>query len=140
MPMSLVHAYTPYTTIAEKLEAMVVLGEATTRLKDYYDLLALPRALAFDGPILVEAIRRTFARRERSIPADPLDGLTDSFGRSATHAGRWRAFLDKNQIANTEEDLIQVVAAIRRFAQPALDAARDHGSFEKRWTPGGPWG
>lgn len=55
--------YTPYTTMAEKLQAMVVLGDANSRTKDYYDLHQLPRALAFDGPTLVESIRRTFARR-----------------------------------------------------------------------------
>jgi hypothetical protein len=36
--MARVRAYTPYTTVAEKLEAMVVLGNANSRLKDYYDL------------------------------------------------------------------------------------------------------
>jgi predicted nucleotidyltransferase component of viral defense system len=45
MPMASVRAYTPYTTVAEKLEAMVVLGEASSRTKDYYDLVALPQAL-----------------------------------------------------------------------------------------------
>jgi len=63
MPMASLRAYTPYTTVAEKLEAMVVLGDANSRTKDYYDLLQLPRGLAFDGPTLVESIRRTFARR-----------------------------------------------------------------------------
>ena len=37
MPMASVRAYTPYTTVAEKLEAVVQLGDANTRTKDYYD-------------------------------------------------------------------------------------------------------
>jgi hypothetical protein len=75
-PMASVRAYTPYTTVAEKLEAIVVLGEVSSRIKDYYDLALLPRTLAFDGPTLVESIRRTFARRSTHIPGDPLDGLS----------------------------------------------------------------
>ena len=69
LPVASVRAYTPYTTVAEKLEAMVVLGEANSRTKDYYDLYQIPRVVAFDGPMLVESIRRTFARRATNLPA-----------------------------------------------------------------------
>ena len=96
--MASVRAYTPYTTVAEKLEAMVVLGEANSRTKDYWDLVALPQALAFDGPTLVESIRRTFARRATRIPTEPLEGLADAFASQPLHANRWRGFLDKNRL------------------------------------------
>lgn len=139
MPMASVRAYTPYTTVAEKLEAMVVLGDANSRTKDYYDLLQLPRALAFDGPTLVESIRQTFARRARRIPAEPLEGLTGAFASDPLHANRWRAFLGKNRLTVAEADLIAVVASIRRFAQPILDAAREDRPFRQHWPRGGPW-
>ena len=38
-------AYTPYTTVAEKFEAIAVLGDANSRIKDYYDLALLPHPL-----------------------------------------------------------------------------------------------
>jgi Nucleotidyl transferase AbiEii toxin, Type IV TA system len=139
MPMASVRAYTPYTTVAEKLEAMVVRGDANTRTKDYYDLLLLPRALAFDGPTIVESIRRTFARRATPIPAEPLEGMADAFAREPLHANRWLGFLEKNHLAVAEDDLIGVVTGIRRFAQPILDAARDDVPFRKQWPMGGPW-
>jgi hypothetical protein len=139
MPMASVRAYTPYTTVAEKLEAMVVLGDANSRTKDYYDLLQLPRALAFDGPTLVESIRRTFARRATRIPAKPLEGLADAFASDPLHATRWLAFLQKNRLTVAEADLIGVVTSIRRFAQPILDAAREDRPFRQRWPMGGPW-
>lgn len=132
-------ARAPYTTIAEKLEAMVVLGEATTRLKDYFDLFELPRVLSFDGPTLVEAIRRTFERRSRQVPAEPLEGLSDAFAASPIHSGQWRAFLGKNQVIGSDPDFGVVVASIRRFAQPAIDAVHDQRTLVKRWPPGGPW-
>ena len=139
MPMASVRAYTPYTTVAEKLEAMVVLGEASSRTKDYYDLVALPRALAFDGSTLAESIRRTFARRATRIPAEPLEGLADGFAREPLQANRWRGFLDKNRLTVTENDLVAVTRAIRRFAQPVLDAVRDDLPFQLQWPMGGPW-
>jgi hypothetical protein len=37
MPVASVRAYTPYTSVAEKLEAIVMLGDANSRTKDYYD-------------------------------------------------------------------------------------------------------
>ena len=87
-PMASVRAYTPYTTVAEKLESIAELGEANSRLKDYYDLALLPRALAFDGPTLVESIRRTFARRATAVPPEPLEGLSDAFKRGRKRGRR----------------------------------------------------
>ena len=139
MPMASVRAYTPYTAVAEKLEALVVLGDASTRTKDYYDLFQLPRALAFDGPILVESIRRTFARRATVIPAPPLEGLTDGFGGDPLHATRWRAFLAKGQLRVAKIDLLGVVTSIRDFAGPVLEAVREGLPFDRHWKPGGPW-
>lgn len=96
-PVATVRAYTPYTAVAEKLEAMIVLGNANSRIKDYYDLAVLPQTLSFDGATLVESIRRTFARRSTRIPEDP-EGLRDSFAEEPLNAGRWRAFIAKGRL------------------------------------------
>jgi hypothetical protein len=138
MPMASVRAYTPYTTVAEKVEAMVVLGEANTRIKDYYDLLRLSRDLEFDGNTLVESIRHTFARRGTAVPAWPLEGLSDAFASDRLHASLWRGLLTKNRLG-TEDSFDAAVAAVRAFAQPALEAARGAGPFAARWPAGGPW-
>ncbi|MGH9381050.1 MAG: hypothetical protein ACRD2Z_10625 [Thermoanaerobaculia bacterium] len=39
MPVASLRAYIAYTTVAVKLETIVVLGDANSRTKDYYDLL-----------------------------------------------------------------------------------------------------
>jgi hypothetical protein len=139
MPMASVRAYTVYTTLAEKLEAVVVLGSANSRTKDYYDLSALPRALALEGSILAESIRRTFERRATVVPAAPLEGLSDDFAKAPLQANRWRAFLDKGGLRTDEPDFAGVVEAIRAFAEPVLDAVRDGRPFDRHWEPGGPW-
>lgn len=139
-PMASVRAYTPYTTVAEKLEAIVVLGEANSRIKDYYDLAMLPEALAFDGPTLAESIRRTFARRGTAIPSEPLEGLSDAFAQHPLNVGRWRAFLARGRLTVASTDLRETVVAIGGFAQPTLDAVRAERPFVGQWPPGGPWG
>ena len=62
LPAPTLRAYAPETAVAEKLEALVVLGLATSRMKDLYDLDLLQQAFPFDGT-LVEAVRATFERR-----------------------------------------------------------------------------
>lgn len=138
-PMASVRAYTPYTAIAEKLEALVVLGEANSRLKDYYDLVMLPRALELDGATLVEAVQRTFARRGTTLPEGRLDGLSDVYASSPLNRTRWRSLLDKGRLTSVGSDLELVVSQIRRFAEPVLEAVRGRSGFEARWPPGGPW-
>ncbi len=138
MPMASVRAYTPYSTVAEKLEAMVVLGEANSRIKDYFDLLHLSRELPFDGATLVESIRRTFSRRGTTIPEEPLEGLSDTFANDQLHGSLWRGLLTKNQLG-ASDSLAMTVAAVRAFAQPAIDAARDGQAFAMHWPAGGLW-
>ncbi len=53
---------------AEKLHATVLLGDANSRMKDFYDLFTLPRLYPFDGATLTEAIAATFERRRTSLP------------------------------------------------------------------------
>jgi hypothetical protein len=61
--------YPKETVVAEKLEAMVKLGIANTRMKDFYDLDVLAQTFPFDGKTLAEAVRNTFERRGTPLPA-----------------------------------------------------------------------
>jgi hypothetical protein len=140
LPVASLRAYTPYTAVAEKLEAVAVLGDANSRIKDYYDLALLPRTLAFDGSLLAEAIRRTFARRSTPIPEGVPDGLSDAFAQTPVNASRWKGFLEKGRLLESEQPgLEQVVKEIRTFVLPALKAASEASSFGAHWPPGGPW-
>lgn len=62
--------------MAEKFEAMVVLGDRKLRIKDFFDLPHLAAAFAFDRATLVEAVRRRFARRRTPIPREVPLALT----------------------------------------------------------------
>jgi hypothetical protein len=69
-------AYPKETVVAEKFEAIVNLGEANSRMKDYYDLIALSRLFAFDGVTLSRAIAATARNGDtRRAPGWPRHGL-----------------------------------------------------------------
>jgi predicted nucleotidyltransferase component of viral defense system len=80
-PAPRIRAYPRETVVAEKLQAIVVLGIANSRMKDFYDLYVLARDFAFDGATLTAAIKATFKRRKTEIPHETPLALTEEFGR-----------------------------------------------------------
>ena len=60
-------AYPKETVVAEKLEAVTALEMLNSRMKDFFDLWALSRLYAFEGPILLKAIEATFDHRATAI-------------------------------------------------------------------------
>jgi hypothetical protein len=122
LPAPRLRAYAPETVVAEKLEALVVLGIATSRMKDLYDLDLLRRSFPFDDT-LVDAVTATFTRRGTPIPGAPPVGLSEEFAADAVKQTQWRAFLRK---AGGEPDLElgAVVAALRSWLWPILERAR----------------
>jgi predicted nucleotidyltransferase component of viral defense system len=83
-PRPHLRAYARETVIAEKFQAMVALGLANTRMKDFYDIWVLSRAYEFDPERLRRAIRATFDRRATPIPRVAPDALTSLFSASAS--------------------------------------------------------
>ena len=76
LPVPHIRSYPPATVIAEKFQAMVALGVLNGRMKDYYDLWAIPRNLEIASENLDVAIRATFERRGTPIPTERPPGLS----------------------------------------------------------------
>ncbi len=79
-PAPVLPAYQRETVISEKFQAMVALGIANSRMKDFFDLWILARDFAFDGPRICRAIHATFRRRKTDLPSAPPIALTSEFG------------------------------------------------------------
>jgi hypothetical protein len=77
-PAPMLKAYPVETVIAEKFEAMVSLGLANTRLKDFYDLWCIAQTFELQYELLAEAVRNTFARRQTPLPDGLPAGLSDA--------------------------------------------------------------
>lgn len=128
-------AYPIYTVVSEKLEATVRLGEANTRMKDFFDLWFLCRKFSFDGELLRNAITRTFARRDMELPPTLPASLTADFAeRKAT---TWAVFVRRNGLDHL--DLKIALEEIHAFAWPVLAAAGGASAFELSWNPEQGW-
>ena len=138
LPAPQIYAYPKESVVAEKLQAMVALGRANSRMKDYADLLTLSQDFPFEGSRLAPAIGATFERRKTGIPRTTPDGLSDAFGQDPEKARQWEAFRNRNDL-DRQLSLGTVVARIRQFVELPMLAAADAGDFTATWTPGGPW-
>jgi hypothetical protein len=127
--------------VAEKFEAMVKLGIANSRMKDFHDLRALSRLFSFDGPILAEAIRRTFERRQTSLPAGatPPTAFTAEFFNDESKRRQWDSFNLKNRLYIEPVPLKIAIGDIERFLMPLLIAVKSDGHWDYSWPVGGPW-
>jgi predicted nucleotidyltransferase component of viral defense system len=112
-PVPILKAYPRETVLAEKLEAIVSLGMANSRMKDFFDLQVLIQDYPSDRRLAAEAILRTFERRGTPIPDSLPIGLSDEFAKDRTKQVQWKAFLTKNKLEALE--LGKVVAIVREF-------------------------
>ena len=112
MPSPHLRAYPPETVIAEKFHAMVVLGRANSRMKDYYDVWMLTSTIRIEPERMRRAIAATFARRKTVIPSMVPDGLTDAFSADAGKQLQWDAFA--RNLSGPTPALGLVVTEIRR--------------------------
>jgi predicted nucleotidyltransferase component of viral defense system len=133
-----IRAYPRETVVAEKIQAMVHLGIANSRMKDFFDVWFLAQGFTFDGHVLSDALRATFERRSTDIPGEPPLAFTAAFHADTGKATQWKAFIRRGALA-ADLNLSHVVEGISRFAWPPLAAARERQSFEANWPPRGPW-
>lgn len=112
MPAPRLRAYPQETVIAEKLHAMVTLGLANSRMKDYHDVWMLTRTFDIDRDRQRQAIEATFARRGTPLPAGLPEGLSDVFAQDDAKRRQWTAFA--RDLMAPAATLDQVVVDIRR--------------------------
>jgi len=138
-PAPRVRAYPPASVVAEKFQAMVALGIANTRMKDFYDLYRLSETQEFDGETLTAAIRATFARRGTAIPSEPPLALSDAFAGDADKQAQWRAFVGRGQLDNVPATLADVTERLAAFLLAPAGAAARREALVRRWGREG-WG
>ena len=121
LPAPRLRAYARETVIAEKFQAMVALGRANSRMKDFYDIWLLSQSFPFDDDRLARAIAATFERRETEIPVDLPDALTPAFAEDEQRQRQWNAFLEN--LALRPGSLPEVIEGVAGFIVPHAIAA-----------------
>ena len=125
-----IYAYSISSVISEKFEAIVSLGDANSRYKDFYDIYILANRYDLDGMELKEAIKETFAHRGTGF--NDIFPFTDDFITSEIHQKRWKAFLKKKK-ALVNVELNDVVNLLRTLLLPVVDSITDDTEYNARW-------
>lgn len=132
-PAPRLKVYSRYSVVAEKLEALISLGAANSRMKDYFDLWVLAEHSDFEGNILCNAIAATLRRRGTNIPIDIPFGLSAAFAADIHKQMQWQGFLNKNRLNALK--LEQIITELRHFLLPPLNALADGHRFTAIWQP-----
>lgn len=111
----MINTYSLETTIAEKIDAILSLMEFSSRMKDYYDIYYLANKFDFDGKILVDALKRTFANREHNFTVEQFEQVM-SFDADDLMQRKWKAFIKKidaktddfSKVINTIDDFFKI--------------------------------
>jgi len=138
-PAPRLRAYSRYSVVAEKFQAMVMLGIANTRMKDFFDVWTLARSFDFVGPVMCQAMRVTFERRETALSSTVPLALTPEFYEDRTKQSQWDAFLKRSQLDAQSTTLNDVAAVLRDFLLPPASAVFEGKSFDAHWTPTAGW-
>ncbi len=135
LPSPRLRAYARETVIAEKFQAMVVLGLANSRMKDFYDVWMLSRSYDFNEDRLSRAIEATFDRRGTEVPVDEPEALSQVFANDEAKQRQWAAFVRDLGIDVPALDV--VVSNLAEFLLPHARRAkgRSVGSPLKRVGP-----
>ena len=132
-PAPTLRVYPVYTVIAEKYQAMVMLGQANSRMKDFFDLAVIARRTELDGATLAAAIAATFARRQTALPIERPLALTKQFSADTAKLRQWQAFLNKNRIEAAS--LGDTVALLDDMLWPPTEVAAAGSQATATWRP-----
>lgn len=131
--------YPKETVIAEKFQAMVALGMANSRLKDFFDVWTLVNQFPFSGDALALAMNATFVRRKTTMPSGIPLALTKDFAMDESKTSQWKAFQKRTGLAVDGLSLSQINIKLRQFFEPLLNSFSENTAVPRQWRPGGPW-
>ena len=126
-----VNTYSVETTIAEKIDAILSLMEFSSRMKDYYDIYYIANKFNFDGMVLTEALKKTFANREHSFTVEQFEQVI-GFADDDAMQKKWKAFVRK--IDAKTDDYSTVLKTIKAFLAEPFIAAVENKNFTAKWT------
>lgn len=126
-----IYAYSLYSSVAEKFDALVSLGYDNSRFKDFYDLYVLSTTHDFDGFELSEAVKETFENRHTSI--SEIVAFDNSFSDDPLRQSRWNSFVKKKR-AMLPLTLEETINMIRNFLYPVAESIKTGKRIEKNWN------
>lgn len=123
--------YSLESTVAEKLDAIISLMEASSRMKDFYDIYFLATTFDFEGRKLQLAIYQTLLNRETPYEADSV-AVIPRLSYSKDIQRRWDTFCLK--ILQFELGIELVLDTITDFISPPYQSMFEEHKFTKKWS------
>lgn len=137
LPAAHILMYPPEAVVAEKFEAIIRLGQANGRLKDFHDIWVKTRIFAFGMPSLTESVGGTLRRRETLIPTEMPVSLTELFAKAAEERGLWSGFLRRNPPTLQPPPFADLLDELRRFFGPLISSLALPEAARGQWDPDG---
>lgn len=134
-PPPRVRMYPKETAIAEKVHAMVELGEINSRMKDFYDVWFLASRFPFDFPVLRTAMEKTFSRRGVWPVAAMPPALAPAFAETTSRRALWTGFLRRTRLLDSAPSFPEACALLRTFLLPVILS----GPAFSKWVPDKGW-
>lgn len=114
-PSPELQGYTPETMIAEKLDAMVKLGLANSRMKDFYDIWTIVNQFQIKQENIAPIIMEVFQNRKTTVQEVPK-AFSEAFYNNPKTMERWDFFL--KGIGHDPIPFEMVIFEIRDFFLP----------------------
>lgn len=126
-----VYTYSLESTIAEKFDAILKRMEATSRMKDFFDIYYLSSMFDFDGRKLQEAIWQTVQHRGTVYEVNSFDRIS-AFGDNVFLSAQWRRFQPSMQVQLPE--FASILYRLKEFLQPVFEASIKEREFFMDWS------
>lgn len=123
--------YSLESIVAEKLDAIIFLMEATGRMKDFYDIYYLATTFSFDGRELQEAIYETLSNRGTPHEKDSV-AVIARLADNIEIQKRWSNFCKK--VLKYELDITIVINTIVDFTLPPYQSIICEEEFFINWS------
>jgi|TARA_R110001599_G_C12237200_1_gene658531 predicted nucleotidyltransferase component of viral defense system len=133
LPEPMVRIYPAYTVIAEKFQAMIALGIANSRIKDFYDIWVMASDMTFEASVLSDAVKATFERRETEINDVVLTVFGEVFINDEGKQKQWKAFLSRNAL-KSEMSFADLMVKLKQFLEPVYQLASSNEVIEEYWS------
>ena len=121
-----IYTYSLESTIAEKFDAIIKRMEATSRMKDFFDIYYLSGVFDFEGRKLQEAIFRTLEYRGTIYESDSFERIRD-FKNNTSLLKLWDNY--QNGTREDKPDFNVVIDRLEKFLEPIFHAV----IMEEEW-------
>ncbi len=124
-----IYTYTLESTIAEKFDAILQRMDATSRMKDFFDIYYLSNVFDFDGGLLKDAILETTKHRDRELEDDVFVRI-EKFDESDFFQRQWSKF---EPAAEINLPFSETLKRLANFLEPIYVAVLRGEEFQGQW-------